>query len=209
MTDSRGHATDTWAKVMLTVWDLTAQDSSSVATPEVIAAQLHKSVGYIRGVLSVIKKDPSRLAEIPYHDPEKPKGRKRVGYRIHENAITLAETALILREFMTFHRQRNNLVDKSAFTAHVSKKFGFNKDDITSRLEDAVHFGYLTNEFKRYLKSTPKLTSDTPYITGLAEKWTESEPSANVAHASAGTASVSRRVATTREAHSKRKGTKP
>jgi hypothetical protein len=163
---------DIKAKVMLTIWELTKNDGRKFASPEEIAACLDVEPGYIRTVISEIEHLPGpHLSEKKYHSPGKKKGRKRISYRLHDDAVIKEGTALILTELLKNHR--NHSINRDEFVSLMVKRHGMTTRGVNNRISEGIRMEYIEDmtEFDGTIRGREQINVDFDYIKALASKY--------------------------------------
>lgn len=160
------------AKVMLTIWELTKNDGRKFASPEEIAARLDVEPGYVRTIIGEIEDLPGpHLSEKKYHAPGKKKGRKRIGYRLHDDAVIKEGTALLLVELMRSHR--NHSVNRDEFVGRMVEEHGMTPVGVNNRIREGIRAGYIDDltEFDGTIRGREHINVDFDYIKALASKY--------------------------------------
>lgn len=174
MTNSSGplDELDVKAKVMLTVWELTKDDGSKFVSPDEIAERLDLDPGYIRSVISDIEALPDpRLAEKRYHAPGKRRGRKRIDYRLHDDAVIKEGTALLLVELLKHHR--NHSVNRDEFVAFMVEQHAMTPEGVRNRIDEGIRVGYIEDltPLDGTIRGKERINEDSDYIRALAAKY--------------------------------------
>lgn len=170
--------TDAQRVVMFAIWELTKADPVLAVDPVDIGKKIKRHAGYVRNVINQLMAAPHpRLQPVPYH--KKPRGRLRKAYRIHDEAVNLEETAVILCQLRSFNPEKSNRgVDRRAFSQHITKKFGMKPGDVNARIDDALKHHFLESLLRGYIKGTQRLVDDFPYFEKLASAYGPSKSAA-------------------------------
>src|SRR5215213_4103813 len=162
--------TEAQVVVMFTIWELTKADPVSAVEPAEIGAKIKRHAGYVRAVIQQLMSAPHpRLQPVLRH--KKRLGRLRKAYRIHDEAVNLEETAVMLCELRSFKRgnsRSNRGVERDPFSRHTAKKFRMKLGDVNARIDDALKHNVLESLLSGYIKSTQRLVDDFPYLEKLA-----------------------------------------
>jgi hypothetical protein len=163
---------DSKAKVMLTIWELTKNDGRRFASPEKIAECLSVTPGFIRKVISEIEVLPGpHLFPDKYHAPGVKKGRKRIRYRLDDDAVIKEGTARILLELLKSHRRHS--VDRQEFVDRMSSELGMKPDSIEDRIKEGIRAGYIEDltTFDGSIRGRQRINIYFDYIKALASKY--------------------------------------
>lgn len=183
-TDGPYNELDVKARVMLTIWELTKNDGSKFASPEEIADYLSLEAGYIRGIIGDIEKQPSpRLSEKRYHAPGKTKGRKRIGYRLHDDAVIKEGTALILVELLKHHH--NHSVNREEFVRLMARDHKMTDEGVNNRIDEGIRVGYVEDltPIDGTVRGKERINEDFDYIRTLAVKYPSQQQPQQPTHA--------------------------
>jgi DNA-binding MarR family transcriptional regulator len=164
---------DTKAKVMLTIWELTKNDGRKFASPEEIAARLNVRPGYIRKVIGEIEEElpAPHLSPDKYHARGVTKGRKRIRYRLHDDAVIKEGTALILLELLKSHRPHS--ADREEFIDRMVKEYGMKAESVEDRIKEGIRAGYIEDltSFDDSIRGRERINKYMDYIKALASKY--------------------------------------
>jgi hypothetical protein len=169
MTNPRFDELDIKAKVMLAIWELTKDDGSKFVSPDEVAGYLSVDPGYIRAVLREI--ESGRLSEKRYHASGKLRGRKRISYRLHDDAVIKEGTALLLVQLLKSHR--NHSVNYEEFIELMVQKHEMSREGVVNRIAEGIRVGYIEdlNAVDGTIRGRERINEDFDYIEVLASKY--------------------------------------
>jgi hypothetical protein len=169
MTNPRFDELDIKAKVMLAIWELTKDDGSKFVSPDEVAGYLSVDPGYIRAILRGI--ESGRLSEKRYHASGKLRGRKRISYRLHDDAVIKEGTALLLVELLKNHR--NHSVNYEEFIELMVQKHEMSREGVVNRIAEGIRVGYIEdlNAVDGTIRGRERINEDFDYIEVLASKY--------------------------------------
>ncbi len=163
---------DARAKVMLTIWELTKDAGFKFVSPQEIADYLNVEPGYIRKVIGDIEAMPSpHLSKKKYHAPGKKFGRRRIGYRLDDDAVIKEGTALILLELLKSHH--NHSVRRDDFVLRMVTTYQMTADGVNGRIDEAIRANYVEDltSFDGTIRGRERVNLFFDYISGLASKY--------------------------------------
>src|ERR1700730_7744535 len=167
--------TDAQVVVMFAIWELTKNDVVLAVAPDQIGAHINRHAGYVRSVIKQLMLSPyQKLQPVPYH--QKPQGRLRKAYRIHDQAVNLEETAMILCRLRNFalDNPKNNRIERELFSQYIASEFRMKRPDIDARINDALRYNYLESPLSGYIKGTQRLVDEVGYLGKLASLYRSS-----------------------------------